>query len=384
MESPSQEGVYARLGVKRVVNAVGSATVLGGSMPSSKVRAAMEQAGEYFVEMEELLDMSGKAVASLLGCESALVTSGCFAAQVLGAAAIMTGADPDKMRRLPDTGGMKDEFLIQKSMRYGYDRCVTLHGGKLVEVGGESTTAQQLRDAIGPGTAGILYVARSDGDEGTVSLAEVFEIADSSGISVLVDAASEIYPLDRMTWIARNGGVVCFGAKYFGSPNSTGVLAGRKDLVEAAVMHNFVSFQTRATGGIGRGYKVDRQEVVGVVTALEEWLTANHEDRFAAQEQRIHTITRRLRDVPTVETELVLGDRSPWMRLSITVDEKALGKSARSVVQALKDGEPSIMVSTTSRMFAEGDPNVISLMVHTLRPGEDELLAERLHQELAR
>jgi len=155
--------VYKELGVKRIINAVGSATLLGGSTLPGKVQAVMEEANECFVDMEELLEKSGKAVAELLGAEAALVTSGCFAALVLGAAAIMTGKDEEKIARLPDTTGMRNEFLIQKAMRYHYDRCVSVAGGKLVEVGDEhGATAEQLAAAIGPATAGILYLAHAE------------------------------------------------------------------------------------------------------------------------------------------------------------------------------------------------------------------------------
>ena len=158
MNTTKTPEVYKELGVKRVINTVANLTLLGGSILSGKVQAAMEEANECFVDMEELLDKSGKAVGELLGAEAALVTSGCFAALVLGAAAIMTGKDKEKIARLPDTTGMKNEFLIQKGMRYHYDRCVSVSGGKLVEVGEEhGTMAEQLEAAIEPSTGGGRY-----------------------------------------------------------------------------------------------------------------------------------------------------------------------------------------------------------------------------------
>ncbi len=279
MGTTETRDVLQELGVRRIINASGNATVLGGSIMGPTARAAMEDANEYFVEMEELLEKSGIAVANLLGAEAALVTSGCFAAMVLGAAGIMTGKESENIARLPDTSGMKDEFLLQKSMHYPYERCVTVPGGKLVDVGDErGTTAEQLEEAIGPRTAGILYLARAEDDEGVLSIAEVVSIASRRGVAVLVDAAAEIYPLERMTWLAGSGEeLVCFGAKYFGSANSTGVLCGRKDMVEAAALHNFISFETQGSASLGRGDKVDRQEVVATVVALREWF--DHEPR---------------------------------------------------------------------------------------------------------
>lgn len=377
MYATGHTSVYESLGVKRVINAMGSMTILGGSMLSPKVRAAMEEANEHFVEMEELLDKSGKAIAGLLGAEAALVTSGCFAALVLGAAAIMAGKDPDKIARLPDTTGMKNEFLIQKPMRYHYDRCVSVPGGKLVEVGDQhKTTAKQLEAAIGPKTAGILYLARAEGTEGILSLPEVIRIAKRKGVAMLVDAAAEVYPLERMTWLPRSGAdLVCFGAKYLGSPHSTGILTGQKEAVEATVLHNFIANETLDNRSLGRGYKVDRQEVVATVVALREWLTMNHEERFMVQERRIQTIVEGLAGVPHVETERRWERQGPWIRLRITFDEAALGKTAASVEQALRDGDPSIRVRV--------DGSQLHLAVHNLREGEDSIIAERLREVLS-
>src|SRR5262249_18266231 len=159
---------------KRTINAAGNMTILGGSMTSPEVLAAMAEANEAFVDMEELLDKSGAAIAEILGSEAALVTSGCFAALVLGTAAIMAGKDTARIARLPDTTGMKNEFLIQKPTRYHYDRAVSVAGAKLVEVGDQSrTTAEQLEASIGPNTAGILYPARWEGTAGALSIPEV-------------------------------------------------------------------------------------------------------------------------------------------------------------------------------------------------------------------
>ena len=377
MGTTETRDVLQELGVRRIINASGNATVLGGSIMGPTARAAMEDANEYFVEMEELLEKSGIAVANLLGAEAALVTSGCFAAMVLGAAGIMTGKESENIARLPDTSGMKDEFLLQKSMHYPYERCVTVPGGKLVDVGDErGTTAEQLEEAIGPRTAGILYLARAEDDEGVLSIPEVVSIASRRGVAVLVDAAAEIYPLERMTWLAGSGAeLVCFGAKYFGSANSTGVLCGRKDMVEAAALHNFISFETQGSASLGRGYKVDRQEVVATVVALREWFTMNHEDRFAVQEERIHTIARALTNVPHVTTERYRERQGPWFLLRITFDESALGKTAASIEQALRDGDPPIRVRV--------DGGQIRVAVHTLREGEDSVVAERMREVLS-
>lgn len=376
MNTTKTPEVYKELGVKRVINIVGGLTLLGGSILSGKMKAAMEEANECFVDMEELLDKSGKAVGELLGAEAALVTSGCFAALVLGAAAIMTGKDKEKVARLPDTTGMKNEFLIQKGMRYHYDRCVSVPGGKLVEVGEEHrTTAEQLEAAIGPATAGILYLAHAEGTDGILSLPEVVGIAGRKGVAVLLDAAAEVYPLERMHERASSGAdLVCFGGKYFGSTHSTGVLCGRKEMVEAATLNNFIAYEAKDNRSLGRGYKVDRQEVIVTVVALQEWFTMNHEERFSVQERRIETIAEGLAGIPHANAQRMWERRGPWKQLRIDLDEAALGKTAASIGEALREGDPSIWVHV--------DGNQMYVGVHTLREGEDKVIAERLRQLL--
>ena len=369
--------VYEELGAKRVVNAMGSTTILGGSILGPKVRQAMDLANVCFVDMEELLDKSGRAIAELIGAEAAYVTPGCFAALVLGAAAIMTGGDPEKVARLPDTTGMKSEFLIQKCTRYHYDRCVTVPGGKLIEVGHErGTSAQQLEAAIGPETAGILYLARAEGSEGTLTLNQVLNIARRKGVAVLVDAAAEVYPLERMTGLAKSGAdLLCFGGKYFGSTNSSGLLCGRKDMVKAAALNGFIAYEAQVNRCLGRGYKLDRQEIVATVVALREWFAMDHEERFRVQEERLQVIAQALEGLPHVSLEGQGKRQGPWIRLRIGLDEARLGKTAETVGRALREGDPSIWV------WVEGSDILVT--AHNLRDGEDKMVAARLRELLA-
>jgi L-seryl-tRNA(Ser) seleniumtransferase len=315
----------------------------------------------------------------MLGAEGAYVTSGCFAALVLGIAGILTGGDRERIARLPDTRGMKNEILIQKPTRYHYDRCITVPGGTLVEVGDNTgASAAQLEAAIGPNTAGILFFARGEQVPGTLKLHEVVAIAHRHGIPVIVDAASEIYPVERMTSLAAGGAdLICFGAKYLGAQNSAGILCGRMDLINAARLNGFIGYERQRTRSMGRGYKLDRQEVIGVTVALREWLTLDHEERLQSQADRIAFISAALADLPHIKTERQWNpERDAWMRLHITVDKVPTGASVHDVERRLRDGEPSIWVRT------EG--NDLVLMVHTLQADEIPILAERLHKELAK
>lgn len=367
--SPS---LYEQLGVRRVVNATGNVTMLGGSTLSPRVLEAIEESNQMHVAMEELLDKSGQAIAGMLGVEYACVTSGCYAALVTGIAGLMTGHDPAKIGALPDTTGMRNEIIMQKRMRYHYDRCVTTPGGRLIEAGdANGTTAAQLAAAIGPQTAGILHFARADGAPGTVPLAEVIEIAHSRGTRVIVDAAGEVYPLQHMAGIAQSGAdLICFGAKYIGAGNSTGFLCGKRDAVEAAKLNGFISYEAQRNRAIGRGYKLDRQEIVAVTVALQEWLELDHEERLHTQAQRIETIRQGLAGLPGVLAETMWDDeRAAWMRLRVEVDP-AQGKEPAAVQAALRAGDPSIWVRVENgSLYVE---------VHALKEGEDALVAERL------
>lgn len=378
MSTPGEPDIYAELGIQRAVNAMGNVTLLGGSILSPKVQAAMAAANQYFVPMAELMEKSGQAIANLLGTENAYVTSGCFAALVLGMAGIMTGNDPEKIARLPDTTGMKNEFLLQKKSRYHYDRCITVPGGKLVEVGDENgTTAEQLAAAIGPNTAGVFYFARGETTiPGILSLQAVVSIAHANGVPVIVDAASEIYPVERMTSLSATGAdLICFGSKYLSAFNSAGILCGRRDLIDAASRNGFVGYETYVNRSIGRGYKLDRQEVIGVVVALREWLSMDHEERLQVQADRIQTITAALADLPHVKAETLWNpERDPWMRLHIGIDAPALGKSPKAIAQELKAGDPGVWVRV--------DQNELYVLVNTLQDGEDQIVARRLREAL--
>ncbi len=227
---------YDELGVRRVINASGNQTVLGGSSPSPEVLRAMEEATRTYVEMDELLKKSGEYIAGMLGTEGAYVTSGCAAALALSAAACIAGKDPERMLQLPDTTGMKNEIVLQKKQRYSYDRSYTVTGGKLVEAGDENgCTPRQLEAAIGPKTAAIAYFIQPDWGDSVVSLEDTVKIAHEHGLPVIADAASQIYPLDYFRRNAQSADLVCFGAKYIGAPHATGFVVGKKDLVDTVM-----------------------------------------------------------------------------------------------------------------------------------------------------
>ena len=352
--------IYGKLGVRRVVNAMGHMTMLGGSMLSSKVLEAMQEANRSYVDMTELQKRAGEIVAELIGAEAAHVTSGASAALALGTAACMVEGDKEKIRRLPNTAGAKNQVIIQKAQRYKYDRCVTVPGAKLVEVG---DTAAQIEAAIGPDTANILYVA--PGGPGIVPLEDLIRVAKAKGVPVLVDAASQVYPPQDMgKYLDMGADLICFGAKYFHAPNSTGLLCGRKDLVEVAAFQGFVSFEANNAQGFARPMKVDRQEVVAVVVALQEWMRMDHTARFEEYDRRARELAKCLEGIPGIAvTPMSQG-------VQVTLDESALGKTTSQIEEELKAGNPSI--------WMHAQEGAITFATVTLVDGDEQIIADRL------
>jgi D-glucosaminate-6-phosphate ammonia-lyase len=370
--SPSGS-VYELLGVAPVINARGNNTVLGGSTPSARVRRAMQEAEHSYVDMQQLLDRSGKVIADLLGAEAAYVTPGAAAALALGAAACMAGSDPDKIGRLPDPSGMPGTVLIQAAQRYHYQRAVTVPGAKLVEVGDAAgTTAAQLEAALGPNVAAVFYPAHLEGASGTLSLDEVVQIAHAHNTPVLVDAAGRVYPLDRFRNYASGGAdLVAFGAKYLGALNASGILCGRKDLVEAAALHGFIGFETLAwEKSFGRPLKLDRQTIVAVVTALQEWLETDHDARLASYERRLDAMRSELEGAAGVTMAIVHSEGPSPRVLRVTMDPSRARHDARGVLDGLRNGTPAIAANI------EGDSVIINPV--TLREEDDGIVASRL------
>jgi L-seryl-tRNA(Ser) seleniumtransferase len=338
----------------------------------------MEDVERYYVDMEQLLERSGAVIADLLGAEAAYVTPGAAAALVLGTAACMAGADPEKIARLPDTTGLPNTVLIQAGHHYHYERVVSVPGAKLVEVGapGGTTTAAQLEAALGPSVATILFPAHLDGAPGTLSLAEVIAIAHARGIPVLVDAAGRVYPLDKFRSYARDGAdLVAFGAKYIGALNASGILCGRRDLVNAAVLHGFIGFERGAwEKSFGRPLKVDRQTIVAVVAALQEWLEIDHEARIAKYEKRLKVMMAELDGARGVSLSLARSEGPAPLVLRLSLDPEHARYDAAGLLNGLLKGNPAIAVNI--------DGNAIVVNPVTMLEEDDGVVASRLGELL--
>ena len=368
--------IYKELGAKPVINATGSVTMLGGSTPAPEVKEAMERAEGAYIPLMELEEKAGAAIAKMVNVPAAYITSGAGSALTLATAACMAGDDDTKIQQLPDTTGMKNEILIQERHRYWYDRCLELAGAKLVTFGNaEGTTREDLEKAIGPHTAAVHYYAvAQEPDPKSLSLEDTIEIAHDKGVPVLVDAAGQIYPLDLFGSYVRMGAdFQCTAAKYMSSPQSTGLAFGSEDMIRKLALQSFVSYEGRRIRGVGRPQKVDRQEMVGVVAAVQRWMTMNHEERLADTETKCRNMLNPLLDIPGVTVELInnIIGHQPY-GVTLEVDSDVTGITAHNVVDLLKAGDPPIWTRVR-----EGDTGIV-LHAFGLNEGEDKIVGERI------
>lgn len=348
-----------------------------------RVRQAMVDSESSYVDMTQLMERAGARVAALLRCEAAFITPGAAAGLALGTAACVAGTDMSVIARLPDASGCRRIVLIQAAHRYRYERATTLVGTELCAVGeANRTTPFQLEDALTSGVAAVLFPAHLDGTPGTLSLQQVIAIAHARQVPVLVDAAGLVFPVAEMFKYTELGAdLVVFGGKYFGALNASGILCGRADLVTAAALNGFIAFETTAHGrGFGRVMKLDRQTVVAVVAALEEWLSTDHEARLAVLEHRLGWIATAIANAPGVESEIQSREVGPAPRvLQIMLHAPTARRDRDSLIHSLRQGDPSIAVAFNR----EFDNGAIYINPVTLGDGEEVLVAERLLSILA-
>jgi L-seryl-tRNA(Ser) seleniumtransferase len=373
MQSYSGEGFYERLGVRPVINAWSWVTVAGGSIMPTPVVRAMEEASRNFVDLHDLNRKAGEVIARLTGAEAGLVSAGSGAGMLLQAAACMTGTDPAKVWRLPDTRGMKNRIVMHRSHRVSYDRNFRTAGAKLVEIGDMGVTEPwQLEDAITRRTAAVAYVF-GPRKSGALSLETVVEIAHSRGVPVIVDAAAMLPPAENLTKFIRMGfDLVTFsGGKAMRGPQSTGLLLGRKDLIAAARRNGLPHANT-----IGRGMKVNKEEMLAMMVAVETYFQLDHENDWQGWERQVETIAKRVEKIRGVRAERFvppIANRSP--QLHIGWDRSRVRIHRDQVIEQLRDGEPAIEARPWEKEELE-------ILVWTLQPGEAKIVGRRIGEIL--
>ncbi|HVF28369.1 MAG TPA: hypothetical protein VM943_09030, partial [Pyrinomonadaceae bacterium] len=290
--SAKNRDFFEELGVRPFINAAGTYTVLTASLMRPEVVAAMEYASKQFVQLNDLQAAVGARLASLIGCDAAMVTSGAAAALTVGTAACVTGKNPEFIKRLPDIAGMKSEVIIQKSHRYGYDHAVRNCGIRFVEV----ETADELEKAVNKDTAMMLFFNDKDPD-GKINAAQFVALGKKHGVPTFNDAAADVPPTEHLSKYTRMGfDLVTFsGGKGIRGPQSAGLLLGRKDLIEAARLNCSPN-----SDSIGRGMKVNKEEIIGMMVAVEVYLQRDADAEWREWERRIKVLADSVADVKGV------------------------------------------------------------------------------------
>lgn len=387
--------IYEEIGIKRVINAIGTVTFLGGSLMELETLQAMDSAAKSFVNMAELAEKAGSVIAEATGAEAGLVTSGAAAALTLATAACMTGKDPANIARLPNTDGMKNEIIIQKMHRNVHDRHLRVAGAKYIEVGDRShVSSWEIEAAMNEKTAAIAYFVY-DPQPGILPLDEVIKIAHKRNVPVIVDAAAELPPIENLRkYIKIDADLVAFsGGKGILGPNDTGILCGQKDLIEAAALNGFPESFPYSFGGfgIGRTMKVSKEQIVGLIVALKSYMRKDHEAQMKKWTEIARYMAQELNVLPNVEARVAFLENNPRPicipKTGITINEKALGITIFEIVNSLKEGNPTIAVISDyftgkGKIFSYG--NKIWLNPQCLRNGEEKIVVERLRKILTR
>ena len=388
--------VYRELGVKRIINCVSTTSPLGSSVTYPEVMEAMKEASTHYVAMDQLQEKAGAMIAGMTGSEAAIVTCGCSAAITMAAAACMMKGTPLEkyqpsgyrapreegewltwMQKLPDSEGLRNEIIHQRGHLNIYSQALRVAGAKLVLVG---TTTEcrpdEIEEKITDKTAAIaftgLYSSRG------LPLEDVLGIAKNHDLPVIMDAAYTLPPRSNLKrWASMGVDLVCYsGGKAIRGPTDTGILCGRRDLV------NLAAIQMSPHHGVGRGFKVDKTQIAGLLKTLEIFVSQDDDVEFAAREAKARYIIDVLKSIPVVkDVKQVVPNKGllrAWPVVTFTLDEKLLGMSTREVVELLYAGDPGIWVYYDHVLC----PGGVTMNTENLLEGEEQILTDRLEEIL--
>ena len=366
--APRRSGnIYERLGVRTRINAKGTYTHLSGSLMPAEVSQALEEASHHYVYLVELHEAVGKKIAEMLGVEAALVTSGAAGAITLGTAACVAGKDPEKILRIPDTTGMKNEVIIQKAHRMAFDHAIRNVGVRLVVV----ETVEELENAISDKTA-MMFFLNAAQNRGQVSMEKFIEVGKRRGVPTFNDAAADVPPVEHLGEYVKRGFdlMSISGGKGLRGPQCAGLLLGRKDLIEAALLNNNPHEDT-----LGRPMKVGKEEIVAMFVTVERYLKIDHDAEWRDWEARLGVMESALASIPGVRTSHFVPEIANHVpHLRIEWDEDALGMTHADCARELEEGEPSIVC-----LVGERQPG-IAVTPYMMMPGEEKIVARRLKE----
>lgn len=364
---PAARDFFKELGLRTFINAAGTYTAMTGSLMHKEVTDAISYGATEYVNLDELHDKVGERIAALLECEYATVTSGAFGAMTLGLAGIMCGMDEEKVAQLPDTTGLRDEVIVQKGHSIGYTHALINTGAKIVEV----ETAKELEKAINEKTA-MLWFLNANTENGEIKWEEFIALGKKHNVPTFIDCAADVPPVENLFKFTKMGfDLVCFsGGKGIRGPQSAGLLLGKRKYIEAARLHT----PPRGTT-IARGMKVNKEEVLGMLVALELYLSRDHEKEWELWESQIKLISDSALSVKGVETEIHVPPHANHVpSLNIRWDEKIVGISTDDMRKKLRDGHPSIETV--------GNKEQVGITTWMMEPGQERIVAQRVKEVL--
>ena len=368
LASNLRRNFFKELGLRTFINAAGTYTSMTGSLMPKEVIEAISYSADEYVNLDDLQDKVGERIAELLECEYATVSSGCFGAMSIGMAGVITGKDPKKVKQLPNTNGMKNEVIMQESHSIGYAQALTNVGAKIVKV----KTAKQLENAISNKTC-MLWFLNAHTDRGEIKWEEFISLGKKHKIPTFIDCAADVPPVENLFRFTKMGfDLVAFsGGKGLRGPQSAGLLLGKREYIEAARMHTPPRGET-----IARGMKVNKEEVLGMLAALELYLEKDHNKEWEMWESQIKLISDSASSVKGVETEIHVpkyANHVPSLR--IRWNEKKVKISPNEVRKQLSEGHPSIQTV--------GDSTSVGITTWMMVPGQERIVAKRIKEILS-
>ncbi|MBI3682139.1 MAG: aminotransferase class V-fold PLP-dependent enzyme [Acidobacteria bacterium] len=354
--------VYTRIGARPFINMTATYTINGGAPMHPEVKQAMEEASQWAVNLDELMEKAGARIAELLGAEAAIVSAGCASALCHATAAAIAGNDPEKMKQLPHSDGLRNEVLIARQSRNDYDHAFRTAGGRLVEY----DAREQFFASLGRRTALVAVLGTAEA-KGKLRLEEIAEAAHKAGVPVIVDAAAEL-PLKPNPFLSRGADLVAYsGGKILRGPQSAGLLLGRKDLVRAAW------WNSSPHHAYGRAMKVSKEEICGMVTAVEIFVERGLENDYRVWESWLEAISAGITKVAGVTTRMLPpAGASPFPVMDVSWDPDRIGLAGEQVHRLLLDGEPRIM------SHAGGEATSFLIRPVALKPEHPPMISKRL------
>ena len=369
--------MYRSIGVRPVINARGTFTIITGSQTLPEVKRAMDLASRSFVDMDELMEGVGKRLAELSGAEWGIITAGCCAAVTHTTCSAIAGGNPERMQRLPNVAGLKNEVIVPAYSHNVYDHAARMVGVKLVVVKDKS----ELESAFNERTA-IVYILAGPGDDGPLGTKVICEVARRKNVPVIVDAAAEILTLKPNVHLARGANAVAYsGGKCIRGPQAAGLLLGDKSLLQAAWVNSAPHH------AFGRSLKVGKEEIMGMLAAVEMWVKRDHKAEWKEWEDRLDRIATSVKRVDGVTTKMNqpsadLSNRTP--ELLIQWDGAKIGITGQEMAKTLRDTEPRIIVARGTGTRPGSMASTLAIVPYQMQPGDEKVVADRVYSLLSK